>query len=86
MRGESGSNNKIPGIVKIKTKLWEHQEETVEKIINGYVKEDKKGFGDASCVGAGKTLTALSIMQRLAHHNSSMVASETVDQQQHANS
>lgn len=24
-----------------------------------------KGFGDASCVGAGKTLTALSVIERI---------------------
>jgi len=28
---------------------------------DGYINWGKKGFGDASCVGAGKTLTALSV-------------------------
>lgn len=48
----------IKSDIKIKTKLWEHQESTVRFIIKN-IKEGKKGFGDASNVGAGKTLTAL---------------------------
>lgn len=27
---------------------------------NGYLNLGKRGFGDASCVGSGKTLTAIS--------------------------
>ena len=50
--------------IKIKTKLWEHQRNTVTKIIDG-IKFGRKGFGDASCVGAGKTLTALSVMSEI---------------------
>lgn len=34
-------------------------------MVQGYYVEKKKGFGDASCVGAGKTLTAISVMARL---------------------
>jgi hypothetical protein len=36
---------------------------------DGYLKQGKLGFGDASCVGAGKTLTAISVMQRLVEFN-----------------
>ena len=36
---------------------------------DGYINWGKKGFGDASCVGAGKTLTALSVAQRLVENN-----------------
>jgi hypothetical protein len=45
-------------LIKIKTKLWDHQNSTVKFIISN-IKAGKKGFGDASNVGAGKTLTAL---------------------------
>lgn len=55
-------------IPNITTKLWEHQESTVKTIYNGFIK-GIKGFGDASCVGSGKTLTALSIIQKLAISN-----------------
>lgn len=53
----------------IKTPLWEHQASTVNRIADGYLKQGKLGFGDASCVGAGKTLTAISVMQRLIEFN-----------------
>ncbi len=42
----------------LKTKLWNHQEQTVKFIMENII-DGKKGFGDASNVGAGKTLTAL---------------------------
>ena len=45
------------------TKLWDHQQSTVNKLVDGY--EYKKGFGDASHVGAGKTLCALATMINL---------------------
>lgn len=47
----------VPNI-KTKTKLWTHQEQTASFII-GNILEGKRGFGDASNVGAGKTLSAL---------------------------
>lgn len=43
---------------KIVSKLWDHQLNTSNYIISN-IKEGKRGFGDASNVGAGKTLTAL---------------------------
>jgi hypothetical protein len=72
-RGDSNDNSSNGGNgdiiknneIKIKTKLWDHQQQTVMKIFDGYTKYKKKGFGDASHVGAGKTLTALSIMEKL---------------------
>ena len=41
-----------------KTKLWTHQEQTASFIISNII-DGKRGFGDASNVGAGKTLSAL---------------------------
>lgn len=51
-------------IPTIKTKLWDHQADSVNKIMNGF-NLGGHGFGDASDVGAGKTLTALSIAANL---------------------
>lgn len=50
--------------IKINTKLWFHQEETINFIISNII-EGKRGFGDASNVGAGKTLTALAVCYEL---------------------
>jgi len=50
--------------IKIKTKLWPHQQSTVTKILQD-IDLGKKGLGDASNVGAGKTLTALAVMAGL---------------------
>ena len=49
----------------IKTKLWEHQKKTVDKILTDIFELKRRGFGDASNVGAGKTLTALAVMADL---------------------
>lgn len=54
---------------KIITKLWDHQLRTSERIIQSITKLGRYGFGDASNVGAGKTLTALSIMSALFNYN-----------------
>mgnify|MGYP003987519427 CR=1 FL=1 len=51
--------------VKITSQLWDHQQETVKKIIDGITLFKKLGFGDASSVGAGKTLTALAVMAQI---------------------
>ena len=45
----------------ITTTLWEHQEDAVARVLEG-VAEGKKAFADASTVGAGKTLTALAVI------------------------
>ena len=52
-------------IPTIRSKLWDHQSKTASKIINGMTIENRKGFGDASDVGSGKTLTSLSIFAGL---------------------
>ena len=44
--------------IKLQSKLWDHQEQTVNFILSNII-DGKRGFGDASNVGAGKTLTAL---------------------------
>ena len=51
---------------KIKTTLWTHQEKSVYKVVEG-VRQGRRGHADASAVGAGKTLTALATIVRLAH-------------------
>jgi hypothetical protein len=60
---------KLPKSIVIKTKLWDHQKKTSEKILNEILVNHKLGFGDASNVGAGKTLTALSIIAGLYNYN-----------------
>ncbi len=49
----------------IKTKLWEHQIKVRDLVINGIKNYGQRGFGDASEVGSGKTLTALSCIEML---------------------
>lgn len=55
---EEKINNKLEP--RMLSKLWVHQEETVNFVLSN-IKEGKTGFGDASNVGAGKSLTALTI-------------------------
>jgi hypothetical protein len=61
------SKNKDNSVAKIEivSKLWDHQQATVDKIIKDVFILGKRGFGDASSVGSGKTLTALAIMAEL---------------------
>lgn len=54
--------------VKIITPLWEHQEKTSLKIFKGLTIDKKRGFGDASHVGSGKTLCALSLLSKMYVH------------------
>lgn len=63
---DKGKNTKI----QIVTKLWDHQQNTVDKILQDVSILGRRGFGDASNVGAGKTLTALSVMAGLYEKNS----------------
>ena len=58
----SGLPSGAPKVPAVKTPLWEHQQDTVAQIFTGFTREGRKGFGDASCVGAGKTLTALAVI------------------------
>ena len=58
-----------PQAPAITTTLWQHQASSVDRITEELLKNGRKGFGDASDVGSGKTLTSLAIMNRLAEHN-----------------
>jgi hypothetical protein len=53
----------------IKSKLWDHQQKSVSKFYDGLVKHGKQGLGDASIMGSGKTLVALSLMSQLHNNN-----------------
>jgi hypothetical protein len=53
---------------KIITNLWDHQNDALDKIVNK-IKFGNKGIGDASCVGSGKTLVALSVIAELCWTN-----------------
>lgn len=55
--------------IKVNTILWNHQKLTSDRIFNDMINYDKKGFGDASEVGAGKTLTALDVMVKICNYN-----------------
>lgn len=57
-------SNVIP--FTITTKLWDHQRELSEKIISDIKILGKRGFGDASYVGAGKTLSALKVLSDIS--------------------
>lgn len=58
-------------IPTIKTKLWTHQLESVQKIMHGF-KNGIHGHGDSSDVGSGKTLVALSVSAELCKITSSI--------------
>jgi 3-methyladenine DNA glycosylase/8-oxoguanine DNA glycosylase/superfamily II DNA or RNA helicase len=62
---EKGGETLSLPIPTVMTKLWPHQEASVDKVVHG-VKDGKRGHADASAVGAGKTLTALATVVRLA--------------------
>lgn len=53
---------------KIKTKLWDHQQNAVQKIMEG-IKKNKLGHCDASSVGSGKTLTAIATIAKLLKYD-----------------
>nr|AEX62930.1 putative helicase [Moumouvirus Monve] len=58
----------IKNLPKIITKLWDHQQESVNTILNGFI-QGQHGFGDASDVGSGKTLTSLKIATEIIKIN-----------------
>ncbi len=62
---ESDNSNVNSQIKMIKTQLWEHQIKVRDMVINNVLKFNQRGFGDASEVGSGKTLTALSCIEFL---------------------
>jgi len=51
---------------KLKTKLWPHQQATASRVVKGAFL-GRRGFADASAVGAGKTLSALASMIKAAN-------------------
>lgn len=61
----NGKNEKDKDKIKIVTKLWDHQQKTVDKIMREIEENGRNGFGDASNVGSGKSLSCLSVMARL---------------------
>ena len=56
----NGNTKKINSFIK--TELWSHQKKVKNMILNGIEKYNQKGYGDASNVGSGKTLTGLSVI------------------------
>jgi hypothetical protein len=52
--------------ITIKSKLWDHQQELSNRIINDIKSISRRGFGDASGVGAGKTLSALHVISEIS--------------------
>jgi Mimiviridae putative helicase len=57
--------------ITVASDLWEHQSKTVGRIFDGMTRLNIRGFGDASHVGAGKTLCALAMMAKLYNLNRS---------------
>jgi hypothetical protein len=55
----------------IKTKLWDHQIDSVNKIIYGF-RHGRFGCGDASSVGSGKTLKSLVVGRQLMESNNTI--------------
>jgi hypothetical protein len=58
---------KIP--IKIKTKLWNHQKITSDRIFNEITTMNRLGYADSSSVGSGKTLTAITTMSLIYNYN-----------------
>lgn len=52
---------------EIRTPLWPHQRDARDRVLRGLA-EGKRGFADASAVGAGKTLTAIATLVGVAEH------------------
>ena len=64
--GEAAEEEYLP-LPTVGTQLWAHQKASVERVVAG-VREGRRGHADASAVGAGKTLSALATVARLAAH------------------
>jgi hypothetical protein len=65
-RALSPAGSSVP---TIRTPLWQHQASSVARITTELLENKRKGFGDASDVGSGKTLSSLAILANLARHN-----------------
>lgn len=59
----------LPAKAKVATQLWEHQLVTKSKMVDGMINLGRRGFGDASAVGSGKTLTALSLIVEIMNRS-----------------
>ncbi len=59
--------------IQMKTELWSHQKNTVDFILKN-IQLGKRGFGDASNVGAGKTLSALASIVEIYKYNKQRTA------------
>lgn len=57
-------------VPKITTELWEHQKSSSSRIYDGIINLHKKGHADASHVGSGKTLIALTVITKLLKYQS----------------
>lgn len=66
-------------VIKINTHLWEHQSKSINKILSQMTINGRRGFGDASHVGAGKTLCALGLMAKLYDYNINNYIKSSVD-------
>lgn len=53
----------------IETNLWDHQKAASDRIFDGIVTDHKTGHCDASCVGSGKTLVALTVISKLMNYD-----------------
>ena len=60
-----GVDAAAPSDMRVTTTLWSHQQEAVGRVLEG-VALGKRGFADASAVGAGKTLSAVACCVRVA--------------------
>jgi superfamily II DNA or RNA helicase len=66
-------NNNNKSNMIIKSSLWNHQELISNHILNLLIKYKHYGFGDASQVGSGKTLTALNVIYKISKLNGSIL-------------
>ena len=53
----------------IETNLWDHQKASSDRIFDGIINDHKPGHCDASCVGSGKTLVALTVISKIMNHD-----------------
>jgi hypothetical protein len=72
----NNNNNEKKEHPIITTNLWYHQKQTRDRIIDGIFLFNKKGFGDASNVGSGKTLTILSVFSEILGHKLNISSNE----------
>ena len=59
-------------VPSICTRLWDHQKSASDVITHGMTVFGKRGYGDASSVGSGKTLCSLAVMTNLLEFNTNV--------------